>query len=624
MRKTFLLVSFLAALNAAAAVEAPSGLHVEVFARDLGTPRTLLALEDGTILVSRPELNDVVALRDRNGDGRADEMRTAVASVERAHGLAMRGRVLYVAGVKKIVAAERLPDGSFGEPRDVVTDLPDGGEHPHRAIGAGPDGKLYVAIGSSCSACTESNPEHATVLQIDADGTRRIYARGLRNVGGFDWHPTTGELWGGDDGELNRIGDGLHYGWPHCAKDAGSTPVGISKEKFCKSSETAALQLGGTPAALVFERKTENAYVVVGNGVMRVRFENGKAAAIEKYVGGLEGRPASAAVTQDGTLLVSDAEHGVVYRVTSGMPQAMTSGAAEEPVRPVLAKAFGVANLHNPEAVVHDEEQDVYFVSNADGAQGTKDGKGFISRITPDGKIAELKFIDGLHAPKGMAIRGTELWVADIDAMRVFDRVTGAPLATIDLAAHGAVYLHDVAVGPDEAIYVTDTDVKIKGTREQVRQGDGRIFRILGSETIEVIASGEELRSPSGIAWDGTRFLIAQAYGKEVLAWNPGTATKAVMRGPGAFDGVVVLPNGAVIVASHHDDALHVAHGTGELRPLFARKPSPSGIGFDRKRNRLLIPSHDGDWLEAWTLPPMEAPRATSSSRESATEMARQ
>ncbi|HYI11103.1 MAG TPA: PQQ-dependent sugar dehydrogenase [Thermoanaerobaculia bacterium] len=615
----------------AAGIEAPDGFRVEVFARDLGGAHTLFALEDGTVLVSRPKMNDVIALRDRDGDGRADEMRTAIASVDQARGLAMRGRILYVAGVKQILRAERLPDGSFAEPQQVVTDLPDGGQHPERALGVGPDGKLYVAVGSSCSDCTETNPEHGTVLQLDADGgNRRIFARGLRSPRGLDWQPGTGELWAGEtgevhgqiNGEINRIGDGLHYGWPLCAqKDA----------KLCRTTEPAALDLPSrAPGSFVFYRGVQfpeewrsDAYSIDGKELLRIRFDGEKPAAAESFV--RFGAPLTgAAVAGDGSLLVSDDANGIVYRVSYGeaLPQAMTSSASEQVTKPVLAKAFGIENLKGPESVVHDEEQDVYFVSNIDGAAGAKDGKGFISRVTPDGRLAELKFIDGLDAPKGMAIRDTELWVADIDKMRVFDRVTGAELATIDMAEDGAVFLRDVAVGPDNHIYVTDTDLRIKGTREQVRQGDGRVFRIAGSSSPEIVMSGEELRSPSGIAWDGTRFLIAQAYGREVLAWNPGTATKAVMRGPGAFDGVVVLPNGAVIVSSRHDDALHVAHAGGELRPLFTRKPTPAGIGFDRKRNRLLIPSTDGDWLEAWTLPPIEPPKTTTSKGDGAVEMA--
>jgi glucose/arabinose dehydrogenase len=605
VRRSIFLALF-ASLPALAEVTAPAGFHVEVFARDLGAPRTLLALEDGTVLVSRPDMNDVVALRDRDGDGRADELRTAVASIEHAHGLAMRGRVLYVAGVKKIVAAERLPDGSFGEVRDVVTDLPDGGEHPDRTIGAGPDGKLYVSIGSSCSNCTETNPEHAAMLQVEPDGTRRIYARGLRNLHGFDWSPATGELWGGESGEINRIGDGLHYGWPAC--------VG----RDCRGSVPPVLKLGNgaAPVGFVFYRGAQfpevfrgDAFTATGREVVRVRLAEKK---VEPFVTGFDGRLAGATVASDGALLVSDAQHGVVYRIAFGDPPPMTSSAAAEPPRAVLAKAFAVANLGAPESVLHDEEQDVYFVAS----------KGFVSRVTPEGKVAELKFIEGLRAPKGMAIRGPELWIADVDRLRVFDRVTGSEMGTIDLAEEGAVSLHDLAVGPDDLVYATDTGVEIREHGEQVRRGDGRVFRVSAEGEVEIIASGEELRSPSGIVWDGTRFLIAQAYGKEVLAWNPGMATKAVLRGPGAYDGLVVLPSGAVIVSSHHDDQLHVAQPGGELRPLFSRKPSPAGIGFDRKRNRLLIPSPTGDWLEAWTLPPLEPAKRATEGKESGVEMA--
>ena len=619
-------------------VQAPEGFHVELFARGLERPGAILPLEDGTVLVSRPAMNDVIALRDTDRDGVADAMRTAVASVERAHGLAMRGRTLYVAGVNRIVAADRLPDGSFGEPRDLVENLPGGGRHPDRALGFGRDGKLYVGIGSSCGDCVDTHPEHATLLQFDPAGTsRRIFARGLGETAGLDWNPRTGELWSAGGGELNRIGDGLNYGWPFCsgkkAAPSSARPEGVSKEKFCQSSEAAALQLPAGASGLAFYRGTQfpegfrnDAFSATGSTLVRIRFDGGKPVGVEDFVSGAK-KIGGLAAAHDGALLFSDEETGAIYRVTYGsLPRPMISSAPEPPAGtmagPVLSQAFRVSDLRNPASVVHDEEQDVYFVSNVEGAAAGKDGRGFISRIAPDGNVLERAFIEGLDAPKGMAIRGVELWVADIDVLRAFHRATGAEIATVDLAPHGAVYLDSVAVGPDEAIYVTDTDVRIRGEKERLRQGDGRIFRVGPDKTVEVAFAGEELRSPSGIAWDGTRFLIAQAYGNEVVAWTRGGGTKAVLRGPGAYDGIVVLPNGAVIVSSHYDDALHVGR-TGVLRPLFARKPTPRGIGFDRKRNRLLIPSSDGDWLEAWTLPPMEPPSTTKTAREGMVEMAR-
>jgi sugar lactone lactonase YvrE len=421
----------------------------------------------------------------------------------------------------------------------------------------------------------------------------------------------------------------------------------MATEKLCRSSEAAMLELPAEAIAFAFHG--DEAFAAGGSKIVRIRFERGRPIgdcaaedmptgdnpkeglanqrrrpcrlAAEEFASGAK-EIAGLASAPDGVLYVSDAAGGVVYRVTRGAspPNTMISSSSEPVATPVLARAFRVAGLSGPDAVVHDEEQDVYFVSNVDGAIGAKDGKGFISRVTPDGKVAQRKFIDGLDAPKGLALRGTELWVADIDVVRVFDRVTGAESKKIDLAPHGAVFLQDVAVGPDEAIYVTDTDIRFRGEKERLRQGHGRIFRVAENGAVEVAFQGEELRSPSGIVWDGTRFLIAQAYGNEVLAWNRGTGTKAVLRGPGAFDGIVVLPNGAVIVSSHYDESLHVGR-SGAMRPLFTRKPSPGDIAFDRKRNLLLIPSIDGDWLEAWTLPPLDVP---TTAREGVKEMARQ
>jgi glucose/arabinose dehydrogenase len=615
-------------------MQAPEGFRVELFARGLEQPRAMLALEDGTVLVSRPTMNDVVALRDTDHDGIADEMRTAVASVEHAYGLAMHGRTLYVAGVKRIVSAERLPDGSFSEPREVVGNLPDGGRHPERVLSLGKDGQLYVAVGSSCSDCVNTHPEHATLLQLNARGAdRRVFARGLNETAALDWNPSSGELWSAGGGELNRIGDGLNYGWPFCSgkKPApnDSEPEGVSKEKYCQSSEAAALQLPPGSRGFAFYRGAQfpasyrkDAFAAVGSKVMRVRFDGDQPSRLEEFVSGAA-TVSGLATGNDGSLFFSDEESGAIYRVTyGGTPRPMTStSSAQAAASPVLSQAFRVSDLRNPASVVHDEVQDVYFVSNVDGAAASKDGHGFISRVGTDGKVLDRKFIDGLNAPKGMAIRGVELWIADIDTLRAFHRVTGDAIADVDLRTYGAVYLDSVAIGPDAAVYATDTDVRIRGEKERVRQGDGRIFRVTSDGAVEVALAGEELRSPSGIAWDGTRFLIAQAYGNEVLAWTRGSGTKAVLRGPGAYDGLVVLPNGAVIVASHYDDSLHVGR-TGLLRPLFARKPTPRGIGFDRKRNRLLIPSTDGDWLEAWTLPPMEPP-STKTAREGVQELAR-
>lgn len=494
------------------AIQAPPGFHANVFANGLENTGAILVLEDGTVLVSRPELNDVIALRDTDGDGRADRVTTAVSSIENAHGLAMRGRTLYIAGVKKIFATDRRADGTFRTPREIVADLPDGGQHPNRILGVGPDGKLYVAIASSCSDCRESNPEHGTVLQMNADGSnRRVFARGLRNVSALRWNEN-GEMWGIDEGATVRIGDGM------VTRSPNSSPE--------------------VPAFV--------------------------------------------------------ADSGVVYRFVKG-DAPMTSSSAELPPMPVLRKEFRVAGLQKPDSVVYDEEQDVYFVSC---------GTGVIAKIAPDGKIVAPRFIEKLVAPRGIAIRGRELWVADGTRLHAFDRVSGERISEIFISE--SVMLTGIAVGRDDLLYVTDAGVRIKQSGERERVGDGRVFRVDKRGEVEVATQGEELLAPNGIAWDGTRFVIAQSYGRELLAWTPGSRAKAIVRGPGAYDGIAVLPNGVVLVSSQHDEAIHILRD-GELLPLFTRRPTPAGIAFDRKRNRLLVPSTSGGWLEGWTLPPIES-----------------
>src|SRR5438876_9853235 len=127
------------------------------------------------------------------------------------------------------------------------------------------------------------------------------------------------------------------------------------------------------------------------------------------------------------------------------------------------ARVLTVPGFKTPESVKYDPDLDLYFVTNINGNPSAKDNNGFISRIRPDGPVDSLACVSGgrrgvtLTGPKGTAVVGDTLWVADIDAVRGFNKRTGAPVATVDLAKLGAKFLNDLAVGPDGALYVTDT-----------------------------------------------------------------------------------------------------------------------------------------------------------------------
>jgi sugar lactone lactonase YvrE len=253
-----------------------------------------------------------------------------------------------------------------------------------------------------------------------------------------------------------------------------------------------------------------------------------------------------------------------------------------------------------PEAVRYDPDQDVYFVSNwGTGDTDAKDNNGFISRMTPDGTVEQLRFIAGgangatLHSPRGMTIVGDTLWVVDADAVRGFNRRTGAPLATVSFSAFKLGFLNDIAAGSD-ALYVTDT-------------GTNHIYRIAGGQ-VTVALQDSALGGPNGITWDaaGRRFIVVPYGGQSVIkAWVAGSRTLSdIGRSTGTkFDGVEILSGNRVLVASQGDSSLHLfSEGTG--RPIIRTGGAPADIAVDTKRNRVAIPFVDRSLVEIWQLPP--------------------
>lgn len=337
-----------------AGLKVPPGFRVTPFASGLEGPR-MLAAAGPAVYVTQPAAENVLLLRDRDGDGAADEKRVAAAGIEGVHGIAIQGGRVWLAQPTAVLAGRVRPDGSLGELEEIAEDLPPGGDHPHRTVGLGPDGMLYVSVGSSCNACVERDPEHATLLRLPAAGGKReVFARGLRNTIGFAWHPETRELWGFDHGsdrlgddvppeELNRIQKGEHYGWPWVWGD-GHRDRRIEAPPPPRTQAPAlGYQAHAAPIAFVFYTGKQfpaeyrgdafaamhgswNRREPVGYRVVRVRFERGKPTRVEDFLTGFLvergratfGRPAGLAVAPDGALLVSDDAGGMIYRVAHG------------------------------------------------------------------------------------------------------------------------------------------------------------------------------------------------------------------------------------------------------------------------------------------------------------------
>ena len=271
----------------------------------------------------------------------------------------------------------------------------------------------------------------------------------------------------------------------------------------------------------------------------------------------------------------------------------------------IWARAASVAGFQTPESVKWDAAQDVYFVSNINGAPDAKDNNGFISKVGPAGMIMDSMFIAGgkkgvtLNAPKGMAVVANTLWVADIDAVRGFNKRTGAPVASI--AVTGAIFLNDIAAAPDGSLYITDTAVKF-GPNGVEHPGTDQIFKIAG-RTVSVAAKSDTFARPNGITWDMStgHFVVVPFGGPSLMAWKPGDAAPTVIgTGPGQFDGVEFV-HGALWVSSWADSSVY-RYVNGQGTNLIKGVPSPADIGYDGRRNRLLIPIFTGNRVEIWQL----------------------
>jgi len=280
------------------------------------------------------------------------------------------------------------------------------------------------------------------------------------------------------------------------------------------------------------------------------------------------------------------------------------------PTTVAATKVVAVEGFLTPESVLHDTAQDIYFVSNINGSPTAKDNNGFISRLRPDGAVENLKFIEGgkngvtLNAPKGLALLGDTLWVADIDAVRAFNAKTGVPLDSVSLSTLGAVFLNDIAATPTGALYITDTGIRFDDVGAVLHPGPDRLFRVGPDRQVTVAVRGDTLGRPNGIVLDpvGKRFIIVEFGGKSVLAWKPGDKAPAVIaKGPGGFDGVVIA--GGKILVSSWSDSTVASYETGQEVKIITGVPSPADIGYDAKRNRVLIPVFTGNRVEVYQLP---------------------
>lgn len=338
-----------------APLKVPTGFQVGVYASGVTNGRLMAVGPDGVLYVARQSKGDVVALPDRDKDGRADGMEVVASGLARPHSVAVRGGYLYIATNPTILRVKVSEGKAAGSPEKVL-DLPvSTTSHWTRTIDFGPDGKLYVSIGSSCNSCEEEDPRRTAILRYNADGSgEQFFARGLRNALGFDWDPKTGKLWAVDMGqeklgedlppdEINLVEEGKHYGFPYYFGDNLPNPDLPGAKGSLKAADAVppafALQAHLSPIGLTFYDGDQfpahyrTMYVAlhgsgsslkekIGHKVVRVTIRQDRVVGFDDFVTGfladgqVLGRPAGLVTGTDGALYISDDNKGFIYRVT--------------------------------------------------------------------------------------------------------------------------------------------------------------------------------------------------------------------------------------------------------------------------------------------------------------------
>lgn len=341
---------------------APSNMSVSVYATGLKSARFFSFNENNTLFVGTKDNDKIYAMRDRDGDGRAENMVTIDSGLNSPHSVFYFENDLYVGEENRVSVYRNITDDGTFQRKDIIIDnLPSGnrlqgGGHKTRTVAVGPDKKLYVSIGSSCNVCIEDDSRRATIMRFNLNGSGgEILAQGLRNTVGFDFDEQ-GQLYGADMGrdqigddippeEINRIIPTRNYGWPYCYGQGINNPEFKDKVLYCQNDTEKPvfeLQAHSAPLGFVFLKSAQrqawpaqyaqgffvalhgswNRTVPTGYKVIWVDTSSGTPKQYNFLSGWLGsdakawGRPAGLGFDNQGALYVSDDKQGKIYKVT--------------------------------------------------------------------------------------------------------------------------------------------------------------------------------------------------------------------------------------------------------------------------------------------------------------------
>ena len=335
----------------------PPGFKIDIYATDIPNARSMVLSPRGTLFVGTRKAGKVYAVLDHNGDYRADEIVILAKGLNMPNGVAFKNGALYVAEVNRVWRYDNIEKQIYSPPGPVIVNdlFPTDKHHGWKYIAIGPDEMLYVPVGAPCNICEKSDPRYATIMRMRLDGSDlEIYAHGVRNTVGFDWHPQTRELWFTNNGR-DWMGDdlppdtlhhapqkGLHFGFPYC--HAGDIPdPRYGTKRNCDEFSRPAMKLEAHVAplgmkfytgnmfpakyrhqAFIAEHGSWNRSVPIGYRITMAVFDKHHVPRYETFAEGwlqnnsAWGRPVDIVEMKDGSLLVSDDRAGVIYRITYG------------------------------------------------------------------------------------------------------------------------------------------------------------------------------------------------------------------------------------------------------------------------------------------------------------------
>jgi glucose/arabinose dehydrogenase len=336
-------------------IRLPPGFRIDLYAADVPGARSMTLSPGGILFVGSRDAGNVYAVLDRGKRNRADEVVVIARGMNMPNGVAFRDGALYVAEVGRVLRLDGIESRLKNPPKPVVVNasFPTKTHHGWKFIRFGPDGYLYVPVGAPCNVCEEKDPRFAAIHRMKPDGTAlEIFASGVRNTVGFDWHPETKELWFTDNGR-DRMGDdrppdelnraprkGMHFGFPYLHGKSVSDPefgdrgrgLSFTPPEMELGPHVASLGMRfytGTmfPAAyrnqiFIAEHGSWDRSTPIGYRVTLVRLSGGRATNYQVFAEGwlqgssAWGRPVDVLVMPDGALLVSDDKAGAIYRIS--------------------------------------------------------------------------------------------------------------------------------------------------------------------------------------------------------------------------------------------------------------------------------------------------------------------